>query len=313
MLRFGTPIAESRRRSPTRERWRLWMLFAMACLVLWSIRFLQKPETAERLDSLFVATQQEEVTSSEEDKEIAVAEEVIIEPPAEVSFAGNKLVADDSAEGDQNLDLSVIKDNTYFRAEENPVWFSLLDRLQKTALSGDSVGEVTYAQLLEQPDVYRGEVVTVRGTAMREELLDAPANDLGIERYHRLVIRPEGGGVWPMVVYSLELPAKFPRGENPKVEVTAHGFFFKNWSYSWQDGLGLAPVILTKTVDWQPPVVATPTRKPITTGELLGMIAGGGLLASLLGWFAWRQSRRPATVLGHDIVISLPPSAEGER
>ncbi len=274
------------------------MLFGAACVVLWFMRMLQQPATVNRIDSFFSPTAQQQPDRSQQDNiESVEAAEVILEPPAEVAFEGNSLVAVAKSQTDQEFDLSAVKDNTFFRAEENQAWFGILDRLRKARaddLDRDSLGEVTYAQLIKQPDVYRGKSVAIRGTVMREELLPAPTNDLGIEKYHRLVIRPEGGGVWPIVVYSLVLPEKFPRGDDIHADVQVNGIFFKNWSYSWQEGLGLAPVILAKTVGWQPTAIAKTSRTEVTVPGVVGVIAAA--IAALVGWFAWRQSCRPTTL-----------------
>lgn len=302
-----------------RERWRLWMLFGAACVVLWFMRMLQQPVTVNRIDSFFApAAQQQPGSLPNDEAKVVETDDILVEPPAAVAFEGNALVVDEQPRSETELELSAIQDNTFFRAEENQAWFGILDRLQDTRageLHQDSLGEITYAQFIEQPDEYRGKVVTVNGTVMREEVLAAPANDIGIEQYHRLVVRPTGGGVWPMVVYSLELPEKFPRGDEVRADVAVQGIFFKNWSYSWQEGLGLAPVILAKTVGWQPAAVVKPSRTEVTLPGVVAVIAAGGALAAIVGWLAWRQSRRPTVAIGQRaVVIALPAEvAEGER
>ena len=115
-------------------------------------------------------------------------------------------------------------------------------------LKSSSLGEVTYVQLVDQPRAYRAKVVTVRGT-VRQVTEQTPAeNDIGLESYYRLVVQPSDGTVWPFFVYCLELPEDFAEEQDPAIDVTATGYFFKNLSYRWQDGLGIAPVILAKTV-----------------------------------------------------------------
>ena len=295
------------------------MLFAAVCVVLWFMRMLQQPATVDRIDSFFSPAAQQQAHRPPQDKaETIKTEEVIIEPPSGVTFEGNALVPANPPLTDREFDLSAIKDNTFFRAEENKAWFGILERLQDAQAgkpSQDSVGEITYAQLIEQPEVYRGQVVTVDGTVMREELLHAPVNDIGLEQYHRLVVRPTGGGVWPIMVYSLDLPEKFPRGAEIRADITVNGIFFKNWSYSWQEGLGLAPVILAKTVEWQPAPVVKPSHKTITLSGVVSVIVAAAALATFVGWLAWRQSRRPSVVIGQrDVMISLPTeSSEAER
>jgi hypothetical protein len=287
------------------------MLFGAACVILWFMRMLQKPETAERIDAFFAPqTQQPVKTLSAAMAEIASDAEAMVIAPTKATVADRMTDQKINEANGSPFDLSAIKDNTFFRAEENPAWFEILDSL-KTAQANDlsqrSVGEISYAQFIDQPEIYRGQVVTVRGTVMREELVDAPANDASIEQYHRLVLRPAGGGVWPIIAYSLELPDKFPRGDDIRADVSVAGIFFKNWSYSWQDGLGLAPVILAKNVDWQPELKIRPAQEAVALPNIVGVVAAAGLLAALVGWLAWRQSRRPSTRANQrEIVISLP-------
>lgn len=313
MLRLGTPATDRRPRPATRERLRLWMLFAAACVVLFGIRMLREPETAQRIDSLFLQPERPDATPATIDEvlggeasEVEISSATTLEPP-ERDVPQPK----DSAAKNARFDLSAVRDNTYFRPEENAAWFAVFDWLldsKPDALAGESIGEVSYAQFIDQSAVYRGQVVTIRGTIERVEELDAPANGMGIKQYHRLVLRPMGGGVWPIVVYCLELPPNFPRDENVNVEVEVNGVFFKNWSYSWQGGLGLAPVVLAKSIDWHPVVSIKRPRTKISVSGLVAVTAAAGVIATFVGWFAWRHTRRPSDVLaGHRVVIAPPP------
>ncbi len=198
--------------------------------------------------------------------------------------------------------LREIRDNTSFRPEEQAAWFTLLARLEQSTpstLQQQSMGPLSYAQLLGQPDVYRGRIVTLHGTALREERLHAPANAVGIRAYHRLILQPAGGGKWPFVVYALKLPATFPRGDSIRARLAVTGYFFKNWSYSWGDGLGLAPVVLANHVRWIPraPQGNTPAagnRRRSTDWKLLALAM---VAAALFAWLVlalvlWQTRRR---------------------
>ncbi len=318
LLRFGSPIEQQRRsRGPVRERWRLWMLFAAACLVVVFMRFLQEPQTVEKFDSLFTPSVQKEPTSPSSHGSNVEPEVAILASTSTESSQPQTAPVVNSSKSTA-VDLSAVKDNTYFRVEENAAWFATLKHLQTLSsknLKQESLGEITYAQFIKQPDTYRGKVVTITGTAMREETIKAPTNDIGIDEYHRLVIRPTGGGVWPLVVYSLNLPAKFPRGDDIHADLHVDGIFFKNWSYAWQDGLGLAPVILASNVNWQPPTVVPIKRQNVNWQNIVAAIVIGAAIASFVGWFVWRQSRRPTSSLGkQNIIIKLPPEiTEAER
>ena len=149
--------------------------------------------------------------------------------------------------------LESIRDNTYFRSVETEAWFHLLDILQKSLpeeLAAASLGEVGYVQMVQQPHVYRGRLVTICGTVRRAEVVEVAENNIGLQTYYLLTVRPAGRQIWPIRIYCLELPDGFPLGEDVSASVVAHGFFFKNWSYQWEGGPGLAPILLARTVNW---------------------------------------------------------------
>lgn len=306
MLRFGTFNENRPRQSPIRERFRLWGYFIGIGFVVWMIRVLGDPVVVNRIDAVFNPPTDQPAAVTDP-KEIASVEEVFVETP-QPDISNQRTEASKPSPLVGDVDLSHVKDNTFFRTEENPAWFAILAKLQNLSnaeWTSSSMGDVTYAQFLEQADNYRGQVVTIRGTAVREELLDAPENEIGLRQYHRLIIRPQGGGIWPIVVYALELPDKFPRGEID-AEVTVTGIFFKNWSYSWRGGLGLAPVILAKGVGWQPVVAPVRPALQISSKKVVGIVASSLTLAVVVGWLAWRNTRRSTVYNSHDVMISLP-------
>jgi hypothetical protein len=143
--------------------------------------------------------------------------------------------------------LKTIEDNTYFRTAEKDAWFHFIQLMQRENVRNTQGVPVEYAQLVDQPDFYRGKLVSVRGTA-RQITEEKPArNDLGISSYYRVVIQPADGANWPIIVYCLELPRTVSPSGELSVDVVATGLFFKKLSYKWENGLGIAPVILAKS------------------------------------------------------------------
>ncbi len=204
--------------------------------------------------------------------------------------------------------LAEIRDNTIFRAAETDAWFRLLERLAVNDVSRSSqtaAPVVSFGQLFKQPDVYRGRLVTVQGTARRAEFMAAPENIYGITNYFRLWLQPSGSNS-PIVIYSLEIPERFPAAaiaEAPgsfldmdePVQVT--GFFFKRWPYPAQDGTRLAPVVLSRTLSWSPSTtgLADPERLPGWTFWLAlfsGTALFGSGIAALVYWFSGRSTPR---------------------
>ncbi len=224
--------------------------------------------------------------------------------------------------------LATIRDNTYFRTSEKDAWFELISILQRTPpaeLAARSVGEVGYVQLVQQPSAYRAKVVTVRGTVRQVTVEKPAANDLGLESYFRLVIQPSGGEIWPIFVYALELPADFPRGETVAVDVSATGFFFKNLSYPWRDGIGIAPVVVAKevtrldatagtpapapTAESRPPVAADAWQDADAEAKSSENVANLSQVLALAGWDAQRLATftddKPLTPDGRQALVQL--------
>ncbi len=262
MLRFGPSTSETQSLLTRRIRWRLWLLVGLLGVVIGVMQSVKQPTTVAQLNSLLQSIPAQDSNQAK----LELLEE---EPRLTVDARPGERSEASAGKLKSSIDLSQVEDNTFFRPAENEAWFAILDGLNQQSsepVHWEAVGEVTYAQFLAQPDVYRGKLATVRGTVLREELLDAPANDVGIKTYHRLVIRPLGGGNWPIIVYCLELPESFPRGEALKVDVVVEGIFFKNWSYAWEEGLGLAPVLLAETVGSHSdsPVVPEVSKLPET-------------------------------------------------
>jgi hypothetical protein len=71
-------------------------------------------------------------------------------------------------------------------------------------------------------------------------------------------------------VYALTLPDEFPQGDELRADVTVTGLYFKNWSYSYDDGL------------------------PLTLQGVIWVATGTALFALVTVWSAVRKSvRRP--------------------
>jgi len=284
------------------------MLVVALGLVFAAMRHLRQPETVENLDELLHG---QVAATAEQTNEPVIRSTLETHP--DVFDMNTRVVPIDSNGYDD--EFSHITDNTYFRPEESEAWFTLFERLQAmetSPLEGEQASKATYAQLLQQPNVYRGKLVSIRGTVLREEEQVPMENDVGISRYHRLWLQPEGGGQWPIVVYSLLLPADFPRGDSLRAEISLAGFFFKNWSYSYDDGLGIAPIVLARDIVWNAPEIVAP-RQTVTIQNLIWPATGAALLALTIVWWAVRRTvRRPRryNLLPDTFLASAEPLAE---
>ena len=197
-----------------------------------------------------------------------------------------------------------VKDNAIFLPAEQPAWFALLQQareLSPAELAKQSVANVAYAQLVNQPDAYRGRSVQVAGRILRESTKPVAKNDFGIVELHQLILAPRGGGQWPIVIYAIELPPGFPRGDDLSEDVVVDGLFFKNWSFPYDGGMGLAPVLVTPTIAWTgakggdakdavPMKVAD--AAPATSKLMVGAFLAGAAAVAFVAW-AVMQTRRP--------------------
>lgn len=198
--------------------------------------------------------------------------------------------------------LAAVTDDTLWRPSEREIWFRLFGKLQKiTSHEAESLAAepVSYAQLFEQPDVYRGRQVTVRGTAEAVYSVEAPRNTYSIDRYWVYWLRPEGGPNSPLVVYALEKPEGLPAidladvGKEKMasvVDVEFAGIFFKRMAYRGQGGVFTAPLLLARSPQWT-------SASPRVDGELpsvLAMLGTGLVLAALAALLAaWVGYRHP--------------------
>lgn len=256
----------------------MWLLLLMLGAVTLLVRQLRQPATTDALDRMFGAT-----TAAGDGGAATAPVAAAVAPPRTPAHGGV---------------WDAVKDNATFLPDEQEAWFSLWREVQGCA-AGDvrklAAEPVTYAQLVNQPQAYRGLAVAVRGRVLRETLKPAPANSLGISAYHQLVLAPTGGGDWPIIVYALELPAGFPRGDGIAADVAVTGWFFKNWSYQHAEGMGLAPVLVAGVIDWRP-AAATPAvhAPPFDMKLLAGGVSAALVVAVVISVLAFRLRPRVA-------------------
>jgi hypothetical protein len=209
--------------------------------------------------------------------------------------------------------LESIRDNAPFRAAERDAWWAIFEILQESrqaTLNKASNGRVTYLQLSQQSEQFRGELVTMRGTLRRAHRLKAPENELGISDYYQTWITPSDSPGNVVVVYCLHLPEGFPTGMKVSEEVGIVGFYFKRWAYEAQDRVRLAPVVLARTLQWQRSAEAVRQPQKNLHGVLLIVVAASvfALLVSVCIYHQSRRGGRSAAVCSAR--LDLGPEAE---
>jgi hypothetical protein len=190
-----------------------------------------------------------------------------------VTDAEQKTIAEFQRDLEQICLAQVRDDATFLRPDENQIWFHLLHELQSHSakdLSTKSVGVVGYSAMHNQPEFYRGKLVTVKAQVRWVNRVPAINNYLGIKEFNVLYLAPEGVEDNPVVVYCLGLPPGFPTLKEQNhasgmmkvyedVEVT--GYFFKRGAYRGKDANYTAPLILANVPNWTPGTQAHDTVK----------------------------------------------------
>lgn len=198
---------------------------------------------------------------------------------------------DSAIQVDRQL-LESVEDNTPFRSVERPAWFHLLGLLNSASRESLDRAEIlspSYVQLDRQPREYRGRLVRITGVARRAEATSAPPNDEGIDRYFRLAITPDDSPDDLLFVYVLELPPRFPVELQIEESVQFVGFSFKRWLYAAHDRVRPAPVLLARSIDWQP----SPPASRRQAHPWFAVVAAGMALAAIAIAAIWLRTRRP--------------------
>ena len=196
--------------------------------------------------------------------------------------------------------LASVRDDTVFRSSESEAFYHLLKILDETSeerLEQASIGRVSFTQLFTQPKEFRGDLLTVHGTVRRVIEKIAPQNRFGIEGYKQVVIEPDDRD-YPVVIYCLELPPEFPRGEKLHETVTVTGFYYKRWAgLSSGREIMTWPLLLSKTVQWQPAVAAGEpgAQDRAALNNLASGLALAVIVSLVVVWFVLSRTRRRTT------------------
>lgn len=195
--------------------------------------------------------------------------------------------------------LAKVRDDATFRPSEAAAFYHLLavlDQTPEAEIEQGSSGTVSFTQLFGQPKEFRGDLVTIEGTALRVQPKKAPQNDYGITDYDLVIVEPSDRAyaVW---VYVLDMPDDFPRGDKLREPITVTGFFYKRLAALSEDREIMTwPVLLAKTVRRRQIVAAAPQANPQAELKSLAQGLAIAVLASLVVvlfvFFATRRKTR---------------------
>lgn len=151
--------------------------------------------------------------------------------------------------------LALIRDDSFHRSEEVPVWIQIFLTLRSADPNGlRAVAQpVAFGELFGQPRSFRGRPVRFAGKLRGLERRSAPTNDYGITHYYESWVEPDDGTSSPIVVHSLAVPPDL-QSSNVHAPIAVEGYFFKNFAYLAKDHeLRRAPLVLAATLRLRPP------------------------------------------------------------
>ena len=225
--------------------------------------------------------------------------------------------------------LQIVKDTTIgLRYEEKTAYFRILKLAQQVPLSRQKgfaadfleerrqknpryakrkVSEFpTFVDMFQNPDDYRGHLVTLHGVVRKLTKYDPGKNSQGIDEVYEAWIYTDDSQSNPAVVVFTQKPEGLTVGGDLSEEMRLTGYFFKMYGYEAQDVTRKAPLLLAGEVEWRPGV--EPYKPQALPLEMYLLITVGVLL---LGFVFWQANRREMTSQLHPPVEAdfrnLPP------
>ncbi|QDV65267.1 hypothetical protein [Crateriforma conspicua] len=189
--------------------------------------------------------------------------------------------------------LERVIDGATWRGEDNDAFRAL--RAIADRASTEDAAEIGVLPLLQQPDLYRGSKVRIRGRAVRCDV---------VEDYFQVWIKPADGTNRPALAIVNQVPdslRKLSGGtytNGPELEVI--GRFLKRLAYRSGKGADVVPVVIGRIDQIERSAVSDAlsipdVSTPISAGTWIWFAAAsaaGVLLAVGIFWHSQRQSRR---------------------
>lgn len=184
------------------------------------------------------------------------------------------------------------------RKSESAAYFLMLNKARDAApdrfeRAGSS--HTTYAELMNDPERHRGDLITIEGELRRLTTMPAGENDEGFETlYDGWLFTDAAGKKSPYRVIGSGKPEGMPEGDQIRERVRWTGYFFKRCNYETAHGLHAAPLLLGREVRWitSPAPGALKRRTPAVVS--IGLCALAALFVSGLWWRFAHERRRQA-------------------
>jgi hypothetical protein len=110
----------------------------------------------------------------------------------------------------------------------------------------------TYVDLFMNPDVWKGQLVTLRGHVRHVVSYPAKHPEFRGRELHELWLFTDDSQNNPTVVITPNLPADFPAEAELIDQVSVTGCVFKQYVYRGQESRRIAPLVLAGSIQWNP-------------------------------------------------------------
>ena len=155
----------------------------------------------------------------------------------------------------------------------------------------------TYVDLFMNPDVWQGQLITLRGHVRHVVSFPASHPEFHGRLLHEMWLFTDDSQNNPAVVVTATLPQEFPVDADFVDQVSVTGCVFKQYVYRAQESRRVAPLILTDSIQW------SPTDSHILALEESGHLSGSSPMTQRA---KQRRARKPggiALLLGGFLVL----------
>ncbi|HBV62367.1 MAG TPA: hypothetical protein DEF45_05030 [Rhodopirellula sp.] len=141
-----------------------------------------------------------------------------------------------------------VMDGSVWRSDDFDSFYRALDSASQLPKSGAAT--VGALPLLQQPDVFFNQLVTIHGQVALVENIQAPENPYGIKDYWQLWIKPAEGADRPIVAVVPDAPRSVSEQAGVQLagtegaQISVVGKFLKRLAYKSGAGADLAPVVI---------------------------------------------------------------------
>ncbi|WP_182866914.1 hypothetical protein [Stieleria mannarensis] len=192
----------------------------------------------------------------------------------------------------QTAAIRRVSDGTFWTSADSDAFY--LGLVRSDALPAGGGVTTGTLPLLQQPEIYRGQMIRLVGTLQLAERKTAQSNRAGVESYWKLWIIPADGGIRPTILMTRQLPGliadsltadgKWDRPsnpDNPDGKIAAVGRFIKRLPYRSSIGADLAPVVIGRVVGAKG--IASTSDAQADADAAGDSVAAGGDLTGLVG------------------------------